>query len=128
MRHASQDNVGIYVVAANRMLREALAQVLCIEAEFNIVGACPPDPDTEYAVLASRANVVLLHDLDPARSDLRLLKKLMNADPSLRVILVGMPESERAFVDSVLAGAIGYVLDDASAEDLISTVRAVLNG
>jgi DNA-binding NarL/FixJ family response regulator len=44
------------------------------------------------------------------------------------VILAGMPETERTFLDSVRAGAIGYVLHDASAEDFISSVHAVLNG
>jgi len=128
MRLASQNKVGIYLVAANRLLREALARVLHSESRFNVVGACAPGLDTKYAVLESRANLVLLDDFDAARSDLYLLKTLMKAAPSLRVILVGMPETEWAFLESVRAGAIGYVLHDASAEDLISSVRAVLNG
>jgi DNA-binding NarL/FixJ family response regulator len=128
MRHASQDEAGIYLVAANRLLREALARVLSEEAGFNIVGACAPGPDTEYAVLMSGASLVLLDDFGTVRSDLRLLTKLMTAAPTLQVILVGMPETERAFLESVRAGANGYVLHDASADELISSVRSVLNG
>jgi DNA-binding NarL/FixJ family response regulator len=128
MRHASKNEVGIYLVAANRLLREALARVLSAEVEFNFVGACAPDAETENAVIASGANVVVLEDFDAARTDLKLLRKLISAAPSLKVILVGMPETERAFLDSVRAGAIGYVLHDASTEDVISSVRAVLNG
>jgi DNA-binding NarL/FixJ family response regulator len=128
MRHASQDKVGIYLVAANRLLREALARVLSAEAGFNIVGASAPGPDIETFVLASGANLVLLGDYGRERPDLKLLTKLKTAAPSLKVILVGMPETERTFLDSVRAGAIGYVLHDASAEVFISSVRAVLNG
>jgi DNA-binding NarL/FixJ family response regulator len=128
MRHASQDKVGIYLVAANRLLREALARVLNAEAGFTIVGASAPGPDTETCVLASGASLVLLGDFGTERSDLKLLAKLKKAAPSLKVILVGMPEAERAFLDSVRAGAIGYLLHDASAEVFISSVRAVLNG
>jgi len=128
MRHASQDKVGIYLVAANRLLREALARVLSAEDEFNFVGACAPGPDTETIVLASGANLVLLGDFGRERSDLKLLTKLTTAVPALQVILVGMPETEQAFLDSVRAGAIGYVLHDASADVFISSVRAVLNG
>ena len=128
MRHASQNKVGIYLVAANRLLREALARVLSAEEEFNFVGACAPDAETENVVIASGANVVLLDDFGAARADLKLLTKLISAAPSLKVILVGMPETERAFLDSVRAGATGYVLHDASAEVFISSVRAVLNG
>src|SRR5882724_4130043 len=128
MRLASQDKVGIYLVSANRLLREALARVLSTETGFNIVGTCAPGADAEYEVVAARADVVLLDDFGAARSDLKLLSRLMIAAPSLRVILVGVPEIERAFLDSVRAGAVGYVPRDASAEVLISSVRAVLNG
>ncbi len=92
------------------------------------MGASAPDAETVNTVIASRANVVLLDDFGAARADLKLLTKLISAAPSLKVILVGMPESERAFLDSVRAGAIGYVLHGASAEVLISSVHAVLNG
>ena len=128
MRHASENEVGIYLVAANRLLREALARVLSAEEEFNFVGACTPDAETVNAVIASGAAVVLLDDFGAARTDLKLLTKLISATPPLKVILVGMPETERAFLDSIRAGAIGYVLHDASADEFISSVRAVLNG
>lgn len=128
MRHASQDKVGIYLVAANPSLREALARVLSTEAGFNIVGVCAPGANAEGFALASAATVVLVDDFGAERSDLKLMKKLMTATPSLKVILVGMPETERAFLDSVRAGTIGYVLRDASSEVLISSVRAVVKG
>jgi len=71
---------------------------------------------------------VLLGDFGCERSDLKLLTKLTTAAPSLKVMLVGMPETELEFLDSVRAGAIGYVLHDAPAEVVVSSVRAVLNG
>jgi DNA-binding NarL/FixJ family response regulator len=128
MRHASKNEVGIYLVAANRLLREALAHVLSAEEEFNFVGAGAPDAGTENAVLASGASVVLLEDFGAARDDLKLMAKLISAAPSLKVILVGMPETERTFLDSVRAGAVGYLLHDASTEEITSSVHAVLNG
>lgn len=128
MRHASQDKVGILLVAANPLLREALARVLRTETGFSFFGAYAPGADTQKAVLSSGAGVVLLDDPDAARSDLTLLRKLIAASPALKVILVEMPETERIFLDSIRAGAIGYVLQDASAGVLISSVRAVLNG
>jgi DNA-binding NarL/FixJ family response regulator len=128
MRHASQNEVGIYLVAANRLLREALARVLCAEDGINIVGAGAAGPETESAVRASGASLVLLEDFCEARCDLNLLAKLMKATPSLKCILMGMPETERAFLDSVRAGAIGYILNDASAKEIMSSVHAVLHG
>jgi DNA-binding NarL/FixJ family response regulator len=128
MRHASQDEVGIYLVAANRLLREALARVFRAESGFDVVGACAPGPDTEYVVLKSGADLVLLDDFSAARSDLRLVAKLMTAAPALRMIVVGTPETESVFLDSVQAGTIVYELHDDLSGDLISSIGAVLNG
>jgi DNA-binding NarL/FixJ family response regulator len=128
MRHASQDKVGIYLVAANRLLREALARVLRVRGGFRIVGASAPDNETENAVLTSGADLLLLDHFDAMRSDLTLLRKLTPAAPSLRVVLMGMPETEQTFLDSVHAGATGYILHDASADELVASIRAVLGG
>lgn len=128
MRHISKDKAGIYLVAANRLLREALTRVLQKRGGFAIVGACSPDAGAADAVLASGADILLLDDLGTGRPDLPLVRKLMAIAPSLRIVLIGMPDEEQAFLDSVHAGAVGYVLHDASAMDVIAAVRAVLNG
>jgi len=128
MRHSTQEKVGIYLVATNRLLREALTRVLRTRGGFRIAGSCVPETTTVEAVLASGADVVLVDDSGAARSDLTLVRKLVQSAPSLRVVLIGMPEEEQAFLDSVHAGAVGYVLHDASAEDVVASVRAVLEG
>lgn len=128
MRHPTQEKVGIYLVATNRLLREALTRVLRTRGGFRISGSCVPEAATAESVLASGADMVLLDDSGTARSDLTLVRKLVQAAPTLRVVLIGMPEEEQAFLDSVQAGAVGYVLHDASAEDVVASVRAVLEG
>jgi DNA-binding NarL/FixJ family response regulator len=39
-----------------------------------------------------------------------------------------MPEEEHAFLRAVRAGAQGYVLDEASASDLLAAVRSICHG
>jgi two-component system NarL family response regulator len=128
MRHTSQEKVGIYLVATSRLLREALTRVLRTRGGFRIAGSCVPEAASSESVLASGADMVLVDDSGAARSDLTLVRRLVQSAPSLRVVLLGMPEEEKVFLDSVHAGAVGYVLHDASAEDVVASVRAVLEG
>jgi two-component system NarL family response regulator len=128
MRNASQDKVGIYLAAANRLLREALARVLRIRGGFRIVGASAPDAETEKIVIASGTNMLLVDSFNAERSDLTLLRKLVPAAPSLHVVLMGMPETEAAFLNSVQASATESVLHDASVNEVVASVRAVFNG
>jgi DNA-binding NarL/FixJ family response regulator len=97
MRNASQDEVGIYLVAANRLLREALARVLRIRGGFRIVGASAPDAETEKVVIASGTNMLLLDSFDAERSDLTLLRKLVPAAPILLVVLMGCRKRKQHF-------------------------------
>jgi two-component system NarL family response regulator len=116
------------LVATNRLLREALTRVLRTRGGFRIAGACVPEEATGDSALASGADIVLVDDSGAARSGVALVRKLVQAAPSLRVVMIGMPEDEQTFLDSVHAGAVGYVLQDASAEDVVASVRAVLEG
>ena len=128
MLHGSQREVRIFLVAANPLLREELAHALSAQDGFELVGACAPNDEVVNAIHRSGAYVVLLDDFGPARSDLKILRRLLATTPPVQVILVGMPETEWVFVDSMSAGAVGYVLHDASPDVLISSVRAVMNG
>jgi DNA-binding NarL/FixJ family response regulator len=128
MRHAVHEKVGIYLVATNRLLRESLTRVLRTWGGFRILGSCAPEADTVDSVVASGADVVLLDDSRTAKSDLTLVRSLLQAVPSLRVVLIGMPDDEQSFLDAVHAGVLGYILHDASAEDVVASVHAVLDG
>jgi len=49
-------------------------------------------------------------------------------NPAIRVVMVGMEADEAVFLRVVQAGAVGYVLKDASAIEVARTVRAVAAG
>jgi len=91
-----------------------------------VSGASAPEPGTVKSIQAARAEVLLLDDAGTGRPDAGKIRELRKAMPALRVVLINMPEEERAFLDSVRAGAMGYVLRDASAMDVVAAVRAVM--
>ena len=48
--------------------------------------------------------------------------------PEVKVVMIGMESDEQTFMQAVRAGAVGYVLKEASAQEIVSGVRAVANG
>lgn len=120
--------VNVFLVAANRLVREALARVLRTKGDVQVVEACAPDETLLSKIVSVLPDVLLLEGESLTRSDLALVRDLLSRLPNLRVILIGMAEQERTFLEAVRAGVVGYVLQDASAMDIVSAVRAASQG
>lgn len=124
----TEARVGVFLIAANRLLREALARVLRSKGGFHITDACGFSHDVHRKILASRANVLVLEGELATQPDFPVVRDLLREIPDLRIVLIGMAEQENMFLDCVRAGAFGYVLRDASAMDVVNAVRAVSQG
>jgi DNA-binding NarL/FixJ family response regulator len=120
--------VSVFLVAANRLLREALARVLRTKGNFHIIEACSPEQDLLQRIGAAHPDVVLLEGENALAPDLRFVRELLREIPGLRIVLLGMAENELTFLDAVRSGVCGYVLQDAVALDVVSAVRAVAQG
>ena len=74
------------------------------------------------------ADVVLVSTRLPDQGALRLTEAIARDHPEVRVLVLGLAESEEEILRYVEAGAAGYVLKDDSVEELLRNVRAVHSG
>lgn len=118
----------VFLLAENRLLREALLRILAKKDEIRVVGSGPYGFDVLERIIASAANVVVLDCLWPVVAEHGLVHKLQHLNPRIRVVMVGMDAEEETFLRVVQAGAVGYVLKDASAHEVAKTIRAVAAG
>ena len=118
----------VFLLAENRLLREALLRILSKKDDIQVVGAGPHGPDTFEEILSTRPNVVVLDSVSSVLSEPGLLRELHQLNPAIKVVMVGMDAEESIFLRVVQAGAVGYILKDASAIDVARTIRAVAAG
>jgi DNA-binding NarL/FixJ family response regulator len=118
----------VFLLAENRLLREALLRVLSKKDDIQVVGAGPYGLDTFAEILSTRANVVVLDSVSSALSEPGVLQGLHQLNASIKVVMVGMEAEESVFLRVVQAGAVGYILKDASAMEVARTIRAVAAG
>lgn len=117
----------ILVVAGNRLLREALARVLKNRGDYH-VEAVPFTPDLATGLSGLAAEVVILDSVTVSLAGPALIRVATNSPSHPKVLLIGMPQDEQLFLNCVRAGAEGYVLEDASASDVLAAARALLGG
>ena len=119
-------STNISLVAQNRLLLEALTRILQKRPEFAVVYAAPYAPETVAKIADSRGSVLLVDSTVTDAFGFELIRGAVEAVAGLKVVLIGMGEDEEAFVKAVSAGAVGYVLKDASAMDVVAAIRAVV--
>jgi DNA-binding NarL/FixJ family response regulator len=118
----------IYVVAENRLLRETLVRLFRKRADICVVGnTCCSDSATED--IASAQSDVLLLDCFPSnhKAD-NLVASVRDSAPELKIVLFGMDEDPEIFLRAVRLGIDGYVLKNASAQELLDAIRSVAQG
>ena len=118
----------VFLLAENRLLREALLRILSKKDDIRVVGAASYHPDMFEQIVSTRANVVVLDSVAPVLAEQGVVRELHQLNPAIRVVMVGMEADETGFLRVVQAGAVGYVLKDASAVEVARTIRAVAAG
>lgn len=118
----------VFLLAENRLLREALVRLLNKRNEVRIVGASSYSPAVHAEIVSARPQIVLLDSigLDSSRSP--LIATLRSTISDLRIVMVDMEPHPDRFLAAIRAGVVGYVLKDASALEVADTIRAVAAG
>jgi two-component system response regulator DevR len=124
---SSEGMTGVFLLAENRLLREALIRILSKREDIRVVGAAPYSPDAVQRAVSSSSNIVVLDSIATALSE-KVISSLHQTDSGIKVVMVGMESDEAEFLRVVQEGAVGYVLKDASALEVAHTIRAVAAG
>jgi DNA-binding NarL/FixJ family response regulator len=120
--------IRVLVVDDQAVIRHGVARILGPDDGFDVVGECSDGDEVVAAVQAAGPDVVLM-DVRMRRVDGVAAIRLLAAggDPPPVLVLTTFDDDEVLW--AVLdAGAAGFVLKDASAEELIAATRAVAGG
>jgi len=116
-----RQRISIAVVHRNTIAREGLALLLSGQPDMRIAQVGPNAGD-------SSPDIVLLAISGNDRETLREASAVLAAAPDARVIVVGPLASCADLARQVQAEVFGFVLDDATPEELLQTVRSVAAG
>ncbi len=118
----------VYLLAENRLFREALTRILTKKGDIRVLGASVHNPQAEARIAELKPDIVLVDVSALSDSERQIIPKLRGILPEVRIVMVGMDSQPEVFLNSVRQGVLGYVLKDASAVEVGAAVRAVING
>ncbi|HTZ83828.1 MAG TPA: response regulator transcription factor [Candidatus Acidoferrales bacterium] len=117
----------VYLLAENRLLREALVRLLA-KKDIRVVGASPYSDAALEEIIEKEPGIIVLDSSGLAFSNSSLISTLQTSITDVKIVMVDMESDEHKFLRAVREGVVGYVLKDASALEVAATIRAVAGG
>ncbi|MGC2674360.1 MAG: response regulator transcription factor [Candidatus Acidiferrum sp.] len=108
-------------------MREALVRLFRKRPDVVVIDQTSASGETAVGIIETRCDVLVcdtfVHGRLPA-----CLAATGGAPAECKIILIGMDSNEGKFLEAVRCGVSGYLLQDASAADVVTSVRAVSRG
>ena len=130
MRQMTTPTSPIRVLLADdhHVVREGLATIVDLEDDMTVVGQAGDGQEAVRLTLALKPDVVLMDLRMPNMDGAEAIARIRQALPEVRILILTTYADEEHVLAGIKAGAHGYLLKDASPEQLLESIRAVHRG
>jgi DNA-binding NarL/FixJ family response regulator len=118
----------LVLVDDHELARASLQDLLTDERSLEVVGEASSGREGADLCARLRPDLVLMDVRMPDMDGLQATRKIKREYPDIRVLMVTIYEDPDYLLEALKAGAAGYVLKEASRNELISSVLGVLSG
>jgi len=112
----------------HRILREGIRALIEDQDNMQVVGEAEDGLAAVKKVAQLQPDVVVMDIAMPLLNGLEATRQIHRDYPRVRVLILTMHENEEYIRQVLAAGALGYVLKDAAARDLLGAIRSVYQG
>ena len=119
--------VRVMVVDDHPMWRDAVARDLA-EAGYDVTAAVGEGKQALRVAPAARPEVVVLDLQLPDLSGVEVVRRLIAADPSIRVLMLSASGEQQDVLDAAKAGALGYLVKSAGRAEFLDAVARTAAG
>jgi len=120
--------IHVFIADDNRLLREGLVSMLAEQGDIIVVGTAPGGQEAINQINSLAPDVALIDIGMPDKDGLEVTQTLHQTAPGVKVIILGMIDLTEEIMSCIEAGAVGYVLKEASFETLVDTIRSTYRG
>lgn len=110
------------------IVRQGLRAMLEAEPDLAVLGEVANGLEVADVVERLQPHVLVLDVLMPGLGGLEVAQQVSQRSPQTRIVMLSMYSNEAYVLEALRKGATGYVLKDASDDELVQAVRAVAAG
>ncbi|HEU5370747.1 MAG TPA: hybrid sensor histidine kinase/response regulator transcription factor [Ktedonobacterales bacterium] len=125
---ASSGRIRILVADDHAVIRAGMRRLLESYPDFEVVGEAADGLEALAEAQDLGPQVILMDMRMPGMNGLEALRQLRASNPDLRILMISAYEEDEDVLESLKAGASGYVLKDMAPDELAQAIRAVAQG
>jgi len=118
----------VVIVEDHTLLRAGLRALLAQDPEIEIVGEADDGRDAIQMIGSLSPHLVLTDLSMPGMNGIEAIVDIKRRFPGVHVLVLTVHKTDEYIHESLRAGADGYILKDASHDELRIAIRSVLNG
>jgi DNA-binding NarL/FixJ family response regulator len=118
----------ILIVDDHTVLRVGLRALLAQDPDIEIAGEAGNGRDAIRSIGTLHPNLVLMDLTMPGTNGIEAIAEIKRRYPEVRILVLTLHRADEYIHESLRAGADGYILKDATHEELRVAIRSVLNG
>ncbi len=122
------DKIRLLLADDHTLLREGLRSLIESEPDLTVIAEAE---DGRSAVKLARdlcPDVVVMDIAMPLLNGLEATRQILHDFPQVKVLILTMHENEEYIRQVLASGAMGYILKDAAAHELLDAIHAVQRG
>ncbi|WP_436883623.1 response regulator [Mammaliicoccus sciuri] len=120
--------ISIVIAEDQEMLRKAMVQLMEMNDELNILGDFSNGEDALERIQTLEPDVAILDVEMPIMTGLEVLKKVKDSNLNTKVIIVTTFKRPGYFESAVANDVDAYVLKERSIDELVETIKNVMDG
>ncbi len=120
--------IRVVVAEDHRLVRHAVVVVLRQEPDIEVCSEAEHGGEAIEAVARHSPDIALLDVSMPVADGFEVAARLRREHPDVRVVFLTMHEDEATLRRAVAVGARGFVLKNASHDELVTAIRSVARG
>ncbi|HUG24415.1 response regulator transcription factor [Piscinibacter sp.] len=126
-RSGSQ-RIRLLIVDDQPLVRRGLVLMMSLQPTMDVVGEASDGVEAVEQAKRLRPDVVLMDLHMPRKGGVGATREISASLPLTRVVVLTTMETEQTVFDAVRAGALAYLLKDATEAEVLETVRAAHRG
>jgi NarL family two-component system response regulator LiaR len=120
--------IRILVVDDESLVREGVIAILSYQTDIEVVGEARNGLEAVEMACKTKPDVILLDLAMPQQDGLSTIPKLIEVVPKTRILVLTSFAETNGVYQSIKAGALGFLLKDATRVQLVQAIRDVEKG
>jgi len=122
------ESIRILIADDHAVVREGLRALIEVQPDLELAGEASDGVEAALKARELQPEVILLDLVMPRMGGIEAIAEIVRENPTARIlVLTSFAEDDKVF-PAIKAGAMGYLLKDSSAQDLLQAIRDVYRG